>query len=84
MAGTTPEAHEKRPAMEAIDQAPFSKRFWHSRNLSPYHLDSNRLLQKEVSQYINEKISTFSEAWERQGLDPAEVCTVPCGGQVSH
>lgn len=50
MACTTPEAHEKRPAMEAIDQVPFAERLWHSRNLSPYYLDSHRLLCKEVRQ----------------------------------
>jgi hypothetical protein len=59
--------------MEKVNQIPFAEPLWHSRKISPYYQDSHRRLQKEVRQYIDEKILPFSDAWERQGSVPAEV-----------
>jgi hypothetical protein len=82
MASTTPEAHERGPAREKVNQIPFAEPLWHSRKISPYYRDSHCRLQKEVRQYIDEKILPFSGAWERQGSVPAEVCTKQSGLSV--
>lgn len=79
MASTIPESLEGLPAMESINRIPFAEPLWHSRRSSPYYLDSHRRLQKEVRQYVNEKILPNSEAWERQGSVPAEVCIARSG-----
>lgn len=53
--------------------APYADPPYLTRGISPYYSESHLRLQREVRQYINDKIIPNCEEWERNGCVPAEV-----------
>jgi hypothetical protein len=74
MASKIPESYQSPiQAVEQTTRVPFAEPIWHSRGASPYYGESHRRLQREVREYVDDKLLPFSEQWERQGSVPAEV-----------
>ena len=59
--------------MPPTSVAPYADPPYLSRGVSPYYKDSHLRLQREVRQYVDERIAPFCEEWERNGSVPADV-----------